>query len=227
MAITKVSKNAPSNAPSDGKPSVVGGFMAKKLAALQAELGVDPLDGVQEEASIPWVEEDVGPEQEPGVVVGYDFSPTKDTTSTTPYTIGEALKKGENLKKTAAGHATTTLQHTVASTAAEDPEEVFEEQVPAPHLMTAASLAKVDIELGRTINTGNYSSARFSVRLTMPCDPEHLDSTYQFVEAWVSDRVIALAAQVSAPANQDTGSAKSPVSYSAKSPFSYSGEEDL
>lgn len=42
---------------------------------------------------------------------------------------------------------------------------------------------------GRTINLGDYNSARFDVHLTLPCDPENLDAAYNWAAEWVDNRI--------------------------------------
>lgn len=50
---------------------------------------------------------------------------------------------------------------------------------------------KIEFAGGRTINLGNYESARVDVRITVPCDPEALEEAYQFASEWVSEKINA------------------------------------
>lgn len=47
----------------------------------------------------------------------------------------------------------------------------------------------VGVEGSRTINLGNYESARIGVTLTVPCDPEHLEAAYEFGSDWLSGKI--------------------------------------
>jgi hypothetical protein len=62
--------------------------------------------------------------------------------------------------------------------------------------------SNVGVKLGTTISTGNYGSIRIDVSLYMPCDPtqEEVDATFEFVKAWVDDKVNGLVSEIQ-PAN--------------------------
>lgn len=47
----------------------------------------------------------------------------------------------------------------------------------------------ITVEGGRTINLGNYESARVAVTITVPCDKASLDDAYQFATNWVSEKI--------------------------------------
>jgi hypothetical protein len=42
---------------------------------------------------------------------------------------------------------------------------------------------------GRTLNLGNYESARVDVSVTVPCDPDSLNDAYEYGSDWVSDKI--------------------------------------
>ena len=42
---------------------------------------------------------------------------------------------------------------------------------------------------GRTLNLGNYESARVDVHITVPCEKNSLDAAYDFATTWVSERI--------------------------------------
>jgi hypothetical protein len=54
--------------------------------------------------------------------------------------------------------------------------------------MTPSSLT-LAIEGGRTINLGNYESARIGVTITMPCEKESLEEAYSWATDWISTKM--------------------------------------
>lgn len=53
------------------------------------------------------------------------------------------------------------------------------------------SPANVSVEMGMTLNLGNYESARITVSLSVPCYKEELEEAHEFARKWVEDRVVA------------------------------------
>jgi hypothetical protein len=51
-------------------------------------------------------------------------------------------------------------------------------------------LGSVTVKGGRTINLGNFESARFDCGITLPCTKETLEATYEFCTKWVSDKIV-------------------------------------
>jgi hypothetical protein len=47
----------------------------------------------------------------------------------------------------------------------------------------------ITVEGGRTINLGNYESARIGVSVTVPCDKDTLNDAYEFATEWVSGKI--------------------------------------
>lgn len=47
----------------------------------------------------------------------------------------------------------------------------------------------IEVTGGRTINTGNYESARISVSIRMPCDKNTLNDAYEFATNWVNSKI--------------------------------------
>lgn len=43
-------------------------------------------------------------------------------------------------------------------------------------------LARVTVGMGRTINTGNYNSAKFDISVSLPCTLDKLEETYQIAK---------------------------------------------
>lgn len=50
--------------------------------------------------------------------------------------------------------------------------------------------ARVTVEMGMTINLGNYEAARISVSLSAPCYFEERDLAFEFSRAWVEKRTL-------------------------------------
>ncbi len=60
----------------------------------------------------------------------------------------------------------------------------------------ATQPAQVTVALGKTINLGNYESARIEVRLTIPCYVEELVATYRDVLEATQEMVAAEAEKI-------------------------------
>ena len=54
----------------------------------------------------------------------------------------------------------------------------------------------VGLEIGATINTGDYSSMRFTVSLRMPSSVKDIDATYDEVKAWCDSKAEELVGQI-------------------------------
>lgn len=52
-----------------------------------------------------------------------------------------------------------------------------------------ASGMVISVEGGRTMNMGNYESARIGVTITVPCDMETLPEAYEWATDWVSEKM--------------------------------------
>jgi len=49
---------------------------------------------------------------------------------------------------------------------------------------------QIEVSGGRTINLGNYESARVDICITVPCGPGTLESAYKFATEWVDQKMI-------------------------------------
>lgn len=47
----------------------------------------------------------------------------------------------------------------------------------------------ITVEGGRTLNLGNYESARIGVHITVPCDNDSLNEAYEYATNWVSEKI--------------------------------------
>lgn len=50
--------------------------------------------------------------------------------------------------------------------------------------------ARVSVEMGMTVNLGNYESARITVALSVPCYYEERDQAYEYAKRWVEKRTV-------------------------------------
>lgn len=76
------------------------------------------------------------------------------------------------------------------------PPEVKEEKLAVHRFVTAP--ATVGVDLGLTINTGNFESARISVSVTVPCYREEVESAYEWAKNWVEEKVKTEVADIQA-----------------------------
>ena len=68
------------------------------------------------------------------------------------------------------------------------PEEVTEETLSVHNFVTAP--ANVSVEMGMTLNLGNYESARVTVSVSVPCYKEEVDDAHAYARSWVESRVV-------------------------------------
>ncbi len=54
----------------------------------------------------------------------------------------------------------------------------------------AVTPASVKVEMGMTINLGNYESAKITVALIQPCYSEEKDAAYDYAKRWVEERTL-------------------------------------
>lgn len=76
------------------------------------------------------------------------------------------------------------------------PPEVKEERLAVHRFVTAP--ATVGVDLGLTINTGNFESARISVSVMVPCYREEAESAYEWAKNWVEEKVKTEVADIQA-----------------------------
>lgn len=76
------------------------------------------------------------------------------------------------------------------------PPEVKEEKLTVHRFVTAP--ANVGVDLGLTVNTGNFESARITVSVSVPCYREEIDDAYRWAKEWAEERVKTEVADVQA-----------------------------
>ena len=62
-------------------------------------------------------------------------------------------------------------------------------------LMPESQLYKLTISGGRTLNLGNYESARLDCGITIPSTKEDLEASYQWGMAWIGEKIEAAVAE--------------------------------
>jgi len=67
-------------------------------------------------------------------------------------------------------------------------EDLAEETLAVHSFVTAP--ASVSVEMGMTINLGNFESARVTVSVSVPCYKEEVESAHAYARKWVEDRVV-------------------------------------
>jgi hypothetical protein len=90
--------------------------------------------------------------------------------------MGVTIKK----KQTGKAYATTEAKHGGANT------ENIEVELDG---MVSPQACEVYIEMGNTVNTGNYESSRFTVGLRMPCNVDTIEETYTQCQEWVNEKL--------------------------------------
>jgi len=99
--------------------------------------------------------------------------------------MGVTIKKKKKIASKK-GMANITEQH------ANGAETVNNEEVAMTTELSAEPMVTVHVDMGNTVNTGNYESSKFSVGLTMPTEIKDIDKTYDFCQTWANDRLAKL-----------------------------------
>lgn len=63
-----------------------------------------------------------------------------------------------------------------------------EEEIAVSRFVTEP--ARVHVEMGMTVNLGNYESCRISVAITVPCYYEEHEAAYEYARSWVEKRTL-------------------------------------
>lgn len=103
--------------------------------------------------------------------------------------VKKALGKSTKPKKVKSAAVKASVSKKLADGSVQDAESVEYVQVVDP-------VCTVQMNAGQTVNTGNYSSVKFGVSLSMPCQPKEVESVYQFVKNWVDTKMQELQSEV-------------------------------
>jgi hypothetical protein len=82
---------------------------------------------------------------------------------------------------------TTHVTKEKATKGVTHPSDIQESAILHPGVFTDGT--KVTVEGGRTLNLGNYESARIGVTITVPCDKGSIEESYQWATDWVSKKI--------------------------------------
>ena len=94
------------------------------------------------------------------------------------------FKSKKKTPKVGKGH--TTTKHKNGAKTQQD------EEVDTGTVLEAEHIAMVHVEMGNTVNTGNYESSKFTVGITMPSGVDDINDTYEFCQNWANDRLAKL-----------------------------------
>lgn len=95
-------------------------------------------------------------------------------------TVKKGPKKAPAAK--AAAQAVTSKE-TTSGLSSEEHEQVSHIESPLPHS------AMVTVSMGMTRKLADYESFKFTVGISIPCHPDHVDETYAAGKEWVEERV--------------------------------------
>lgn len=56
-------------------------------------------------------------------------------------------------------------------------------------IMKKEEMCKIELNAGKTINLGNYESARIGVSITVPCSRDEIPETFEFARKWVDSKM--------------------------------------
>jgi hypothetical protein len=81
----------------------------------------------------------------------------------------------------------------VATSKKEDGEYVLHkteaEEISKPQVFPEKEMLKITINCGKTINLGNYESARVDISITVPTTKDSLEDAYEFATSWVDNKM--------------------------------------
>ena len=69
------------------------------------------------------------------------------------------------------------------------PVTIVDENKELKPVICSSTPAIITVSAGRTINLGDYNSAKVEVSLSYPCDPDDLDNAYEHVFGWVDGKM--------------------------------------
>lgn len=70
-------------------------------------------------------------------------------------------------------------------------------EVPIKEILVNKPMINVGMSAAHTKNLGNYSSAKISVSLHVPCEAIDLEDTYSFVKDWVNTKMVEVISEIS------------------------------
>ena len=99
------------------------------------------------------------------------------------------VTKPKKVKKTPSGGSfeVDTVKGIITIKNADGSEEVKE--LPIKEVFVTKQMVNVGMSAATTINLGNYSSAKVTVSLYVPCEAVELEDTYDFITDWVNGKM--------------------------------------
>lgn len=73
--------------------------------------------------------------------------------------------------------------------AGNEPITVQGEEGVLPPVVTASHPAIITVGAGRTVNLGNFNSARIDVQISYPCAVDDIEAGWEFAYGWVDEKI--------------------------------------
>lgn len=73
--------------------------------------------------------------------------------------------------------------------AQQEPITVQAEEGVLPPVVTQSHPAIITVGAGRTVNLGNFNSARIDVQISYPCAVDDIEAGWEFAYGWVDDKI--------------------------------------
>ena len=168
------------------QPATKGLTLSEQLLALGTDLGTAEVV----EINTP----EVPPKQE--AMLGGFMASLMAEKSTLPGTVGGGVSP------TSLGPYVAEAQVTITPQQAEGEVPASQETlqvVPFPSAKNTTpveELAKVSINFGSTISTGEYQSVKVGVHISMPSKVEDVDATYNYIKDWAEGKMEKLVQEV-------------------------------
>lgn len=75
------------------------------------------------------------------------------------------------------------------------PVTIVDEHKELKPVICSSTPAVITVSAGRTINLGDFNSAKVEVSLSYPCDPEDIEHAYEHVFGWVDGKMEKIMAE--------------------------------
>lgn len=101
-----------------------------------------------------------------------------------------AMKNEFDTHTAAPTQASVSVEKKVSGSKDYKLEHQEEIELDSGNLIPSDKLCRIEVEGGRTVNLGNFESARFGVKISMPCHMNDLDSAYDSAREWVDKKMM-------------------------------------
>lgn len=75
------------------------------------------------------------------------------------------------------------------------PVTIVDENKELKPVLCSSTPAVITVSAGRTINLGDFNSAKVEVSLSYPCDPDDIENAYEHVFGWVDGKMEKIMAE--------------------------------